>query len=59
MIPIEKDINQEKKRLAKNSDYYKFKEIINGNNYNNINENDYKEQKNKVNMIEIGFNEIK
>ena len=54
-----KDINQEKKRLAKNSDYYKFKEIINGNNYNNINENDYKEQKNKVNMIEIGYNEIK
>ena len=54
-----KDINQEKKRLAKNSDYYKFKEIVNGNNYNNISDNDNKEQKNKVNMIEIGFNEIK
>ena len=54
-----KDINQEKKRLAKNSDYYKFKEIVNGNNYNYISDNDNKEQKNKVNMIEIGFNEIK
>ena len=54
-----KDISKEKKRMSKNSDYYKLKEIVNGNNYNNSNNNENKTQKNKANLIEIGFNEIK
>ena len=48
-----KDIQYEQKRLSKNSEYFKLKEIINRNN------NDRKPKKNKANMVEIGFNGIK
>ena len=54
-----KDIKNEMKKMSKNSDYFKLKQIINGNNYNNINNNDKKIPKNKTNLIEIEFNEKK
>ena len=53
-----KDIKNEIKKMPKNSEYFKLKKIINRNYYNNMN-NDKKTQKNKANLIEIGFNEIK
>ena len=46
-----KDIKEEQKKLAKNSDYFKLKDFING----SIN-NEKKSQKNKKNLVEIGFN---
>ena len=48
-----KEIKIEQKRRSKNSEYFKLKEIVNG----NINEKRY--SKNKANVVEIGFNEIK
>ena len=48
-----KDIKNEQKRMSKNSEYFKIKEFINGNN------NDKKNIKNKTNLVEIGFNEKK
>ena len=47
------DIKNEQKRMVKNSDYYKFKQIINGNN------NNRKSDKNRGNQIKIGINAIK
>ena len=48
-----KEIKNEQKRMSKNSDYFKIKEFINGNN------NDKKNLNNKTNLVEIGFNEKK
>ena len=47
------DIRNEQKRMVKNSDYYKFKQIINGNN------NNRRSDKNRGNQIKIGINAIK
>ena len=44
-----KEIINENRKMHRNSDYFKLKDLINGN--NNI-----KSQKNKPNLIQIGFN---
>ena len=46
------ELNEEKKRISKNSSYYKFKEIANENWKNNM---DIR-RNNKRNLVEIGFN---
>ena len=47
------DFKDEKKKISKNSSYYKFKEIVNGN--NDMRKFNIKSTKNKRNIIEIGF----
>ena len=50
------EIKKERKKVSKNSSYYKFKEILNENRKNN---NDIVHNKNKGNIVEIGFNSYK
>ena len=48
----QKELRYENRKMQRNSDYFKLKELINGN--NNI-----KSQKNKTNIIQLGFNNFK
>ena len=47
------ELREEKKRISKNSSYYKFKELANENRKNN---GDLKYNNNNKNIIELGFN---
>ena len=50
------ELREERKKITKNSSYYKFKEMVNENRKNNI---DLKRNNNKRNIIDLGFNEYK
>ena len=50
------DLREERKNIVKNSSYYKFKELINGNDYEPRKKLNSKSTKNKKNFGDFGFN---
>ena len=54
---INKDeLREERKKITKNSTYYKFKELVNGNDYEPRKNFNSKSTKNKTNFGDFGFN---
>lgn len=50
------ELREERKKITKNSSYYKFKELVNGNNYEIRKKFNSKSTKNKKNFDDFGFN---
>ena len=50
------ELREERKKIKKNSSYYKFKEIVNGNDYETRKNINSKSTKNKNNFGDFGFN---